>query len=273
VHYEAFDLKKLAWLTDIHLNFLKGAPRAEFFRTVAQTNADAVLISGDIGEAWDFPRHLRDLARTTCKPVYFVLGNHDFYRSSIAAVRTKAADLVKEGSGVCWLSQAGAVELTPTTALIGHEGWADGRYGDYDKSLIMLNDFELIDDLTLLPKDARRKVLERMGDQAARHIYRALSDALQKYRRVILLTHVPPFREACWHEGAISSDNWLPHMSCKAVGDVILECMAAHPRSRIMVLCGHTHGSGECRPQKNIRVLTGAARYGAPVVQRTLRVV
>lgn len=40
--------------------------------------------------------------------------------------------------------------------------------------------------------------------------------------------HVPPFREASWHQGRISDDDWLPHFTCKAVGDVLREAMVAH---------------------------------------------
>ena len=39
-----------------------------------------------------------------------------------------------------------------------------------------------------------------------------------------------------------------------------------------MVLCGHTHGSGEAPILSNLRVLTGGAVYGKPGVQRVLEV-
>jgi 3',5'-cyclic-AMP phosphodiesterase len=88
---------------------------------------------------------------------------------------------------------------------------------------------------------------------------------------VIQLLHVPPFREACWHEGAVSNDDWLPHMGCKAVGEVILACMRKHPDRRLTVLCGHTHSLGEIRPLRNVRVLTGGSTYGTPAVAKVLR--
>jgi len=84
--------------------------------------------------------------------------------------------------------------------------------------------------------------------------------------------HVPPFRRACWHAGRVSGDDWLPHLGYQAVGDVIQECMTAHPRRRLTVLCGHTHSAGEIRPLRNVRVLTGRAEYGAPSVARVLMV-
>jgi hypothetical protein len=99
-----------------------------------------------------------------------------------------------------------------------------------------------------------------------------LPDALGRFRHVVVLTHVPPFREACWREGKISDDHWLPHFTCKAVGDALLEAMAAVPGQRMTVLCGHTHGGGEAQVLPNLRVLTGGATYGQPVIQQVLDV-
>lgn len=43
---------RLAWLTDIHLNFVDAAALPPFLESIAQ-RADAVAISGDIGESQD----------------------------------------------------------------------------------------------------------------------------------------------------------------------------------------------------------------------------
>jgi hypothetical protein len=39
---------KLAWLTDIHLNFLRPPVTEAFIELLAETEADVFLISGDI---------------------------------------------------------------------------------------------------------------------------------------------------------------------------------------------------------------------------------
>ncbi len=44
--------------------------------------------------------------------------------------------------------------------------------------------------------------------------------------------------------------------------------MDSQPQSRLLVLCGHTHGQGEVQITENIQVLTGEAEYGNPVIQR-----
>ena len=50
------------------------------------------------------------------------------------------------------------------------------------------------------------------------------------------------------------------------------DVMAAHPDKEMLVLCGHTHGAGECQVLPNLRVLTGGAEYGRPTVQRMIEV-
>jgi hypothetical protein len=120
--------------------------------------------------------------------------------------------------------------------------------------------------------EVRLAKIHALGDEAAAHLHRVLPDALTRFKHVLVLTHVPPFRESCWHQGEISNDDWLPFFTCKAVGDALAEAMAATPGRRMTVLCGHTHGGGEAQVLPNLRVLTGAVRYGNPVVQRVLDV-
>jgi hypothetical protein len=85
-----------------------------------------------------------------------------------------------------------------------------------------------------------------------------------------LATHVPPLREACWHEGRLSDDEWAPHFTCKAMGDAILEIMRDYPQRKLTVFCGHTHSPGQCRPLPNVEILTGGAKYGLPGIQRVI---
>ena len=47
------------------------------------------------------------------------------------------------------------MELTKDAALVGVDGWADGRLGDYARSTVMLNDYLLIENIAGLDK-ARR---------------------------------------------------------------------------------------------------------------------
>ena len=135
---------------------------------------------------------------------------------------------------------------------------------------MLLNDFVLIDELRCDSKAELFDRLRSLGDRAAREAEESLLAALRSYRHVIFLTHVPPFREACWHEGKISNGDFLPHFTCKAMGDMLVERMADHPDCKLTVLCGHTHGEGTATIGGNIVVRTGGVEYGRPGIQRIL---
>lgn len=261
---------RVVWLTDIHLNFI-GHDRIEAFcRDIGAAGPDAILISGDIGEAAYVGGYLQRLEASLPVPIYFVLGNHDYYGSSIAAVREELAAIAGQSKRLFWQPSAGIVELTAETGLVGHDGWADARFGDYANSQVMLNDYLMIAELCGLDRSQRQSRLNALGDAAAEHFRNLLPQALSRFSHLLVLTHVPPFRQACWHEGKISSDDYLPHFSCKAVGDVLVEMMQAHPERKMTVLCGHTHSSGEAEILPNLHVRTGAAVYGRPQIQDVL---
>jgi 3',5'-cyclic AMP phosphodiesterase CpdA len=267
-------MKRLAWLTDIHLNFLQPPVVDLFLNSLAETEADAFLITGDIGEAPDVEIYLTKLDNRLKRPIYFVLGNHDFYRSSIAGVREKVRQLCSALPNLHWLGETCVVPLTDETGMVGHDGWGDGRLGDYFGSDVVLIDWGMIQEFGGLDEHPRDRLvkLNALGDEAAAHFRAVLPEALKRFRHIVVLTHVPPFREACWHQGKISDENWLPHFTCKAVGEALIDAMASAPDHQMTVLCGHTHSGGEANPLPNIRVLTGAGRYGNPVVQKVLLV-
>ena len=264
---------RLAWLTDIHLNFLDAVNRRRFLETI-ESQADAFAISGDIAESPSIIDVLTEMKEILQKPIYFVLGDHDFYRGSIEKTRVEVAKLAEQCELLTYLTATSVVELSPQTALIGHDGWADARLGDFENSHVFLNDYIAIQELRkwkgefALDKPALREALNILGDEAARHLEGVLEKALAKYPSVIALTHVPPFKEAAWYNGRHSDDNYLPHFGCKATGDALRRVMESHPQSRLMVLCGHTHGIGEVQITENVQVLTGGAEYGKPAIQR-----
>jgi predicted MPP superfamily phosphohydrolase len=261
-------MKRVVWLTDLHLNFLLAEPVRAFLAEVAAAQPDAVLVGGDIAEAHNVCHFLAQIDEAIPAPVYFVLGNHDFYFGSIRETREHVAQFCAGHPKLHYLSVERAAELAPHVGLVGHDGWADGRLGNYPRSLVVMHDFKLIAELAGLNKLDRWEVLKSLADEAAAHVRRVLPAALEKYRDVVLLTHVPPFREACWHEGRLSDDDWAPHFTCQATGQAILEIMRRWPDNRLTVLCGHTHGGGETHPAPNLHVITGAAEYGAPKIAR-----
>jgi Icc protein len=263
---------KLAWATDIHLDFLDDGGLDRFASLLEKSSADAFLIGGDIAKAGSVERHLRTLEARLLRPLYFVLGNHDFYVGSISKVRSAMRTLTDRSKFLKWLPAAGIIPLNRTTALVGHDGWGDARIGNVDGTPVRLNDFVMIEELSGISREVRHDRLRALGDEAAAYIRQVLPQALAAFQEVVFLTHVPPFKEACWHEGRISDDDWLPYFTCRAAGDALLEIMKSHPDRRLTVLCGHTHGAGMAELLPNLSVWTGGADYGAPRIERVLEV-
>ena len=260
--------KKMLWITDIHLNFLNNDSFNRFVSFIKFKNPDIVLIGGDVGEANSVQNYLSVLEEKIKKPIYFVLGNHDFYRGSIYDLRKKVSDQSKKSQYLTYLSDSGVIPITNTVGILGHDSWADGRLGNFEDSTIELNDYTIIRELEGLSKIDRLKRLNQFGDEGAKHVRKLLPKALTKYEELFVITHVPPFREVCLQRGKISSDDGLPHFSCKAMGDVLIEAMQANPHKRMTVLCGHTHNEAQAKILPNLEVIVGGATYGKPYIQQ-----
>lgn len=265
-------MKSLVWVTDLHMDAASPAAADRLYRTIRTQNPDALLVGGDIAEAATLAAALQDLWRYTGKPIYFVLGNHDFYGSSITEVRHQASRVATESDAICWLAEAGVVGLSEDTCLIGHGCWGDCRWGNTEDSPVMIQDFTRISDLAVLDPPARRTRLRQLGDEAANYLQRCLQQALQAYRHVILLTHVPPFPQACLYDGKPGSDDWLPYFTCRAVGEMLERTMAHYAHRSLRIFSGHSHHFARLQYTANIYIESGAVEYGKPEVQRLVQV-
>lgn len=263
-------MKRLAWMSDIHLNFLGTVQIEKWLNQLQQEQYDALLISGDIGEANSLQDYLIRISEHLRLPVYFILGNHDFYHGSVEGVRAGISRLDSARELLHWLPLHGIIPLNEETALLGHDGWGDGGYGDFLQSSVMLNDYIYIQELVGLKAVDRLLKLRALGQEAALYFKRNLPKALENFKQVYVVVHAPPFQQAAWHEGKtpIDNDPFLPHFTCKAVGDCLLEIAEQYPKSKITVLCGHTHGSGYALIRPNLEVMTAGAEYGHPRVER-----
>lgn len=261
---------RLAWTTDTHLNFLRVIGALESFVEYLKEDAaevsggppDALVITGDIAEGHNFGDFIEDVKKMFGKPVYFVLGNHDFYGSSFEEARDWAARL----GG--WLVTEAPVKLTDEIALVGHDGWYDARIGN--PFGLQMSDFRCIRDFNRMKVMGIIERSRQEADNAADAARVKLDAALDAYPNVIFATHFPPFEGACWHEGKLSDVEWLPWFTSKAMGDMLLEVAQARPDKKILVLCGHTHSSGVFDAAPNLKVLTGQSQYYHPCLAGVL---
>jgi predicted phosphohydrolase len=275
---------KIAWLTDIHINFLSLNMRKRFYEEIRDCGADVILISGDIAKAPSLELYLNKLREVIGKDqkVYFVAGNHDYYEGSVKAMQ-ETFERLSYGN-IRYLPHEGGVYLNETTALVGVDGWADGRYGDYASSDVVLNDsryiMELFDAHAEFPyvhtQEGKIKLLTKMQELADKDA-RALADAIEgciatDRNRILVVTHIPPFPECSKYQGKMSGLDYLPFYTCKATGDVIMEYAERFPHIKFDVFCGHSHHKALYEPLPNLTVKCGEAQYYMPVIQEIFEI-
>ncbi|MBZ0116255.1 MAG: phosphoesterase, partial [Sandaracinaceae bacterium] len=159
-----------------------------------------------------------------------------------------------------------------STALVGVDGWGDARFGSPETTHVVLNDHLHITDLIAPSRAALIERVRALADDDASLLGALLDEALARFGRVIVATHVPPFAEACLYRGKVSDASWLPWFACKATGEVLLAKAAAHADKSICVLAGHMHERCTIRPLANLEVRVGAAEYGAPRVEDVIEI-
>jgi len=263
---------RIAWITDPHLNHCSLPVWERWIDLIELVGCDALLVTGDISEGDDVVFQLLRLADYVKRPIFFVLGNHDFYQSSIRSAREAVAQAAVESPLLRYLRDESVIELSPTCALVGEDGWGDATEGDYEHSMVRLNDFRLIDDFVAAPPSTWKAMLQSLGRDASDRLSRKLSLACANYSLVIVATHVPPFRESCWYEGRTTDDNWAPFFVCGQLGNVLRKAAVDFPKTQIEVYCGHTHHEGIATLTPNLRVTTGSAKYGEPTIAELIQI-
>lgn len=257
---------RIAWLTDIHLDHLDDEAVDALSQRVAEVSPGGVVLTGDISIAPRLGEHLERFAARFDAPVWFVAGNHDYWGASVAAVRPALSQMSRVAPRIRWLPSEGPVMLSDEIALVGVDGWADARLGDYQSSPVRMRDYTHIAELATGDIDTGVEAARAIADADARQLADLLERALAERPHVYVATHVPPFAESARYRGHVTTPDFLPWVTCKAVGDVLLEVAERHPNERITALCGHMHHSAHEQIRDNLVVRTGAAEYGAPAL-------
>ena len=249
-------MKKIAWFTDLHLSDLNSEEYEDFLSSITSYNVDAAFITGDISDSTSVVQYLEKIADTISKPIYFVLGNHDYFYDKIKNVKN-----LFSSKNLFYLSNLDFIELSENVALIGHDGWYDGRSGDFNNSSYICPDFSCIEDFIGLTNLQRLEIMHNLADEATEHLTMQLSSALEKYDKVILLTHIPPFWEACLFKNKRPTDDTAPYFVNFGLGESLYHIMINNPEKHLEIFCGHTHSKNKksilpnllvnvCAPQK-----------------------
>jgi len=273
---------RLDWITDPHLDHL---PHKEallkFVQQLHERDSDALLVTGDIAESRTIDECLGLISGAYQRPVYFVLGNHDYYGDWMERAHERVRRVCRAvPDGILnWMPDAGVVMLSSRTALVGHGGMYDGQEGKPGLEMAMTDFFMPggnLDMVRALGFGSRHlfALLFELGQESAAHITKNVREAARRgARRVLILTHVPPFLEASYFRGRPSVPTHAPFYVNKGLGDALLELSSELPRVRLEVFAGHTHGAREHRVSDNLVVRVGHARYGRqPVYQEPIMV-
>jgi len=260
-----FIMTAIFWASDLHCDHAPVGSLQAFVDAMHGAPDPAVVLTGDIAVASRLVADLEFLGDAARRPLYFVLGNHDHYGSTVEKVRDAVIELSRRRPDIQWLPPAGVVALDETTVLVGVDGWADGRQGDPLHTPLRLNDDRFIGELAAQPnRAARLAVKQALADADAARLATLLERAVAMARQLVVATHVPPFPEALPATGRLSSAEWFPLLVCGATGIVLRTAAAAHPGHRFLVLCGHTHVERDVMILPNLQCRVAGARYGEP---------
>jgi Icc-related predicted phosphoesterase len=258
---------RLAFCSDLHLNFLSRDFIVNFAKTLNLSNSDAIVITGDIAEGDSLQTTLEILALYINKPIYYIHGNHDFYNCYIQQVRDVSQELTEKHDELFWLQCKGPIKLTDDVCLIGNDGFYDGRLGRYTggRYTFDLLDFSAIKDFSRFSRNELYYMFNRLADESALMIENSLEEGFKNYKHVILATHCPPIEELAKYKGNPTEEYALPFFCSKAIGDVIKKVAAKHLDKEITILCGHTHDAAS-HQEKNISGYCAKAHYSYPEI-------
>ena len=270
---------KLAWATDIHLDCVDDVITKVQDLAAQGSNCESFIISGDITIAPHLLTHLRIIEEVLEKPFYFVLGNHDYYFSDILSTRKSVSNACRSMSFAKYLATIPYVKLTNKVALLGHDGWYDAMNGNFRDSDIIMNDWIRIADFSpailsngvgkMLNKDAIVNIARAICRASATHIVNGIKAAIRdKHEHVIVVTHVPPFKESynSTKYGITNSSLILPWYTSKTLGDTLLSAARAYPQVKFTVISGHAHSHYDDYLLNNLNVRVGNSQYGSPQI-------
>lgn len=252
-------MTKVLWLTDLHLMPWR---RKSFVKAILSESPEAVFLTGDIANlGFTLITDLTYLAERVSVPIYFVLGNHDFWFSSFAIVAQKIRSLCQKYPHLVWLTEAGVVPLNSKNCLIGTEGFYSGDVGNqnyikYTLDWIFIKDFR-----ALTSWDERFIKFRELAEESAADIKNKLQQAFLTHQTVYLLTHYPPWVEANQYHNIIIEKFWEAYNNNLPLGQEIEKVMVDYPDKKVIVCAGHSHFPIRIKIAANIECRVGKGSY------------
>jgi predicted phosphohydrolase len=268
---------QIGWATDIHLDMAGDVLGKVKILSSQLKNCEALLITGDISVSEMLVPHLSMLETVIEKPIYFVLGNHDYYGSNIGIVRRKVTNMCNSSSFLRYMSSVPFIKIDEGKYIIGHDGWYDTQNGNPYSDTLLMNDWIRIGDFNssirasydgrAINKNVIVGISKQLAQQSVNHVANAIKAVIKSSEHIVVMTHVPPFKEsfnASEKYSGIPSTDILPWYTSKVMGDMLLNAAKTYPHVKFTVLSGHVHSHYDDDLLNNLNVKVGRAIYGNP---------
>lgn len=258
--------------SDTHFNFTLPWTAPNFIHRLLDNHPSGLILTGDIACGLTIIRILELLAKKLQPlPIYFVLGNHDFYATSFANITRAVNILSQKYSNLHWMNVREHMELGEGVGIIGEDGWYDGRLGNpdylvYNFDWIMINEFRGFKSF-----EEKHQYSQALADASTATLQSKLEVALERYQTVYILTHMPPWAETTRAVGTEMEAFWLPYNVNSQMGKMIEAVMQGRNDKKVVVLAGHTHVPVVVHVSHNIECIVQGGKYlGAPTEHNSL---
>lgn len=265
-----------SWATDTHLDHLGNDQQKliAFAQSLIAGNPAGIFLTGDISVAKNLVYHLQVIEKVVQRPIFFVLGNHDAWGADIATLNNGMKELTNSSQFLRYMPTMPYYALSPSTAVVGHGCWYDAQYGDWQNSSMAMVDWSAIHDF--IPVKGNKASIvglaRKLALEGVQHVHNGIKQAARLHKRIIVLTHYPPYPQAHLYQGKIGEPHAMPWYTCKYLGDVLTDASKAFPNVQFTVLAGHTHGKCDLQIAPNLTVHVGGAEYGAPLPQGMIEI-
>lgn len=252
---------KFLWFTDTHLNRVSPIKKLLFIKHIIKENPQGIFLTGDISCGAFLYYDLYLLATFIKCPIYFVLGNHDYWYSNFKSIEKDVTKLCKKFKNLIWLSKSDPILLNKDVAIIGDEGWYDGYNGN-NQLLKFTFDQYLIKDFQSLSFDERLVSWRNLAKESNIRLEEKLQKAIDlNCKTIYLLTHCPPWKEATRDEGTILEKFWLPYNTNIQLGIMIEKIMKKKLTFKTIILCGHIHQDVTIHVSSNIECKVNTNKF------------
>jgi len=265
-------MKRYLLYSDTHLNFTLPWTQYNFVAQLKEENPDGLILTGDIACGLTIEYFLSFIVKQLKIPIYFVLGNHDFYSRSIKDVYSSITKLCSKYSNLHWMNNIEHLSLKENeVGIIGHDGWYDGRIGNpiylgYNLDWIMIEEFRKLKSF-----DEKFAFGQNLANKSTEFLKIKLEKALEIYQTVYILTHMPICKEASRGVGSGLEEFWLPYNVNCNMGKMIEDMMKDRNNQKVIVVCGHVHVASITHVAHNIECIVQAGKYlGGPTEHNTL---